>query len=48
MEVAAGLSDWVCENAKSARALLKRIDAHKPLAAALQMQNIVVLPREIH
>ena len=48
MEVAAGLSHWVCENAKSARALLKRIDAHKPLATALQMQNIVELPREVH
>ena len=48
MEVAAGLSHWVCENAKSARALLKRIDAHKPLATALQAQTIVELPREVH
>ena len=48
MEVAASLSHWVCENAKSARALLKRIDAHKPLATALQAQIIVELPREVH
>jgi len=48
MEVAAGLSNWVCENAKSARALLKRIDAHIPLVTALQAQTIVELPREVH
>ena len=48
MEVAAGLSHWVCENAKSARALLKRIDAHIPLVTALQAQTIVELPREVH
>lgn len=48
MEVAAGLSHWVCENAKSARALLKRIDAHTPLGTALQALTIVELPREVH
>lgn len=48
MEVAAGLSHWVCENAKSARALLKRIDAHMPLGTPLQAQTIVELPREVH
>jgi 16S rRNA (cytidine1402-2'-O)-methyltransferase len=48
MQVAAGLSHWVCENAKSARALLKRIDAHIPLGTALQAQTIVELPREVH
>jgi len=48
LEVAAGLSHWVCENAKSARALLKRIDAHIPLVTALQAQTIVELPREVH
>lgn len=48
LEVAAGLSHWVCENAKSARALLKRIDAHIPLGTALQAQTIVELPREVH
>lgn len=48
IEIAAGLSHWVCENAKSARALLKRIDTHKALAQALQSQTIVELPREVH
>ena len=48
MEIAAGLSHWVCENAKSARALLKRIDAHTALVTALQAQTIVELPREVH
>jgi 16S rRNA (cytidine1402-2'-O)-methyltransferase len=48
LEVAAGLSHWVCENAKSARALLKRIDVHIPLVTALQAQSIVELPREVH
>jgi len=48
LEVAAGLSHWVCENAKSARALIKRIDAHIPLVTALQAQTIVELPREVH
>ena len=48
MQVAAGLSHWVCENAKSARALLKRIDAHIPLSTELQAQTMVELPREVH
>jgi 16S rRNA (cytidine1402-2'-O)-methyltransferase len=48
MEIAAGLSHWVCENAKSARALLKRIDAQRSLGTALQAQTIVELPREVH
>lgn len=39
---------WVCENAKSARAYLKRIDALYPLACALQEQKITELPRAVH
>lgn len=46
--VAARLTHWICENAKSARALLKRVDAIQPLAAALQQQVIAELPREVH
>ncbi len=46
--VAAGLTHWICENAKSARGYLKRIDAVVPLAATLQAQQIVELPREVH
>lgn len=48
LQAAAGLSHWICENAKSARAYLKRIDAVLPLAAALQAQQIVELPRDVH
>jgi 16S rRNA (cytidine1402-2'-O)-methyltransferase len=42
---AAVLSHWVVENAKSARAFLKRVDAVVPLAQPLQTLHIVELPR---
>ena len=42
---AAGLAHWVAENAKSARAFLKRVDAVVPLATPLQAIAIVALPR---
>ena len=45
---AATLTHWISENAKTARAYLKRIDALFPLAAPLQAQNIAELPREAH
>lgn len=45
---AAGLTHWVCESAKSTRAYLKRVGELHPLAAALQEQSIVELPREAH
>lgn len=45
LEVAARLADWVAENAKPARALLKRVDAVVPLAQPLQAISIVELPR---
>lgn len=45
LAVAAGLSHWIAENAKSTRALLKRIDAVVPLARPLQSVSIVELPR---
>lgn len=45
---AARLAHWVCENAKSARAFLKRVGEVQPLAMALQQQQIVELPREVH
>ncbi|MDM0012637.1 SAM-dependent methyltransferase [Variovorax sp. J22P168] len=48
LEAAAGITHWICENAKSARAYLKRIDAVVPLAAPLQAQQIQELPREVH
>ncbi len=48
LQTAAGITHWICENAKSARAYLKRIDAIAPLAAPLQAQHIQELPREVH
>ncbi|XAH25060.1 SAM-dependent methyltransferase [Xylophilus sp. GW821-FHT01B05] len=48
LRTAAGLTHWICENAKSARAYLKRVDALHPLAAPLQAQQIQELPREVH
>ena len=48
LATAARLTHWVCENAKSARAYLKRIDALHPLALPLQEQSITELPREVH
>jgi 16S rRNA (cytidine1402-2'-O)-methyltransferase len=48
LQTAAQLTHWVCENAKSTRAYLKRIDVLYPLAAPLQQQQITELPREVH
>lgn len=45
---AAGLTHWICENAKSTRAYLKRIDAVIPLAQPLQEQRLQELPRQVH
>ncbi|QIL78675.1 SAM-dependent methyltransferase [Diaphorobacter sp. HDW4A] len=45
---AAALTHWICENAKSTRAYLKRVDAVHPLAKVLQEQTITELPREVH
>ncbi len=48
LTVAARLTHWICENAKSARAYLKRVEALMPLALPLQAQQINELPREVH
>jgi 16S rRNA (cytidine1402-2'-O)-methyltransferase len=48
LAVAARLTDWICENAKSARAYLKRVGEVQPLAVPLQQQRITELPREVH
>jgi 16S rRNA (cytidine1402-2'-O)-methyltransferase len=45
---AARLTHWICENAKTARALLKRVGEVEPLAATVRDQSIVELPREVH
>ena len=48
LQIAARLQHWVCENAKSTRAFLKRVDAHVPLAKTIQENTITELPREVH
>ena len=45
IERAARLTHWVAENAKTTRALLKRVDALVPLAQPLQQVQITELPR---
>jgi 16S rRNA (cytidine1402-2'-O)-methyltransferase len=48
IKAAASLTHWICENAKTTRAYLKRIDACSPLSAPIQSQVITELPREVH
>ncbi|RPE64534.1 16S rRNA (cytidine1402-2'-O)-methyltransferase [Tibeticola sediminis] len=48
LAAAAQITHWICENARSARAYLKRISAIVPLAAPLQAQHITELPRLAH
>ena len=45
LRVAARLEHWLCENAKTTRAFLKRVEAVCPLALPLQRISIVELPR---
>jgi 16S rRNA (cytidine1402-2'-O)-methyltransferase len=45
---AASLRHWICENAKSTRAYLKRVGEIHPLPAALQDLQLQELPREVH
>jgi 16S rRNA (cytidine1402-2'-O)-methyltransferase len=48
LQVAAKLTHWVCENAKTTRAVLKRVGEVVPLAAPVQQHTITELPREVH
>lgn len=48
LKAAAGLQHWVCENAKSTRAFLKRINEHYPLVVPIQSMQLTELPREVH
>ena len=48
LRIAASLPCWICENAKSTRAYLKRIGELHPLAAPVQSLQIQELPREVH
>ena len=48
IKIAANLACWICENAKSTRAYLKRVNEVEPLAQPLQSLQIHELPREVH
>jgi 16S rRNA (cytidine1402-2'-O)-methyltransferase len=48
LQVAAKLAFWACENAKTTRAYLKRVNELVPLSHALQTLHIQELPREVH
>lgn len=48
LTVTARLQHWVCENAKSARAYLKRVNEICPLACPIQAMQIQELPHEVH
>ncbi|HMN21519.1 MAG TPA: SAM-dependent methyltransferase [Ottowia sp.] len=48
LAVAARLTHWISENARSTRAFLKRVDALVPLARPLQEIEITELPRAAH
>lgn len=48
LAIAAGITHWITENAKSTRAFLKRVGGLHELAAPLQEQQITELPRQVH
>ena len=48
LQIAARLPCWICENAKSTRAYLKRINDIHPLSQPVQSLQIQELPREVH
>ena len=48
LQVAARLTHWIAENAKSTRAYLNRVNTTHPLAQPLQALAIQELPREVH
>ena len=48
LRAAARLPSWICENAKSTRAYLKRVNELHPLAQTVQSLQIQELPREVH
>lgn len=48
IEVAARITHWIAENARTARAYLKRVGEIVPLAQPLQAMAVVELPREVH
>ena len=48
LATASQIQHWVCENAKSTRAFLKRVGETHPLISPLAEQTITELPRHVH
>ena len=48
LRVAAGLPNWIAENARSTRAYLKRVGEVHALAQPIQQLRITELPRQVH
>jgi 16S rRNA (cytidine1402-2'-O)-methyltransferase len=48
LQIASTLPCWICENAKSTRAYLKRVGEVQPLLQPVQALQITELPREVH
>lgn len=48
LQAAAHLEHWICENAKTLRAYLKRVNELHPLSCQLQVLQIQELPRAVH
>jgi 16S rRNA (cytidine1402-2'-O)-methyltransferase len=48
LQIAARLTHWIGENAKTTRSVLKRVGEVLPLSAPIQQHTITELPREVH
>jgi 16S rRNA (cytidine1402-2'-O)-methyltransferase len=48
LQAASQITHWIAENAKSCRAVIKRVGEVLPLAVPLQQHIITELPREVH
>ena len=48
LQAAAQTTHWICENAKSCRAFIKRVGEVQALALPLQQHTLTELPREVH
>jgi 16S rRNA (cytidine1402-2'-O)-methyltransferase len=48
LTVASKLQNWICENSKSTRTYLKRVNEIVRLTSPMQSLNIQELPREVH
>jgi 16S rRNA (cytidine1402-2'-O)-methyltransferase len=48
IDTAAHLTHWICENAKSTRAFLKRVNEVTPLKQPIQEHVMIELPHQVH